>query len=111
MIHLNLTEIRVLDTAIQTWYNQWVEQAPAAYKLDQFLTHRIPVAITSIYGQNQPLLITENHDAEDAANWERSRDFSRLRYISFSLASHFVYVYLVYCSAPCNLYVPQGGRG
>ncbi|KAF8627876.1 hypothetical protein AX14_011298, partial [Amanita brunnescens Koide BX004] len=87
-ITLNLTHATNLDSAITRWFNTWVEEAPEDYICDNFLTHHIPVAITSLYGQNQPLPVNQNDDSEELENWSRNRDFTRIKYISFSLATH-----------------------
>ena len=50
-------------------------------------TH-IPVAVTSLYGQNQPLPVSEDDDDEEAANWCRSHQFDRIKYLSVSIATH-----------------------
>lgn len=78
---------------MQTLFQSWVDGAPLSYKLDGFLTDHIPISVTSIYGQNQPLPVDERYDLEDAENWSRTRDFRCMKYVSFALASHVEYVF------------------
>ena len=101
-INLNLAYLTKLDTAISRWYNTWVREAPQHYKADNFLSHHIPVAVTSLYGQNQPLPIWEDDDAEDSANWSRSHNFDRIKYLSISIATHLESVYIFYPSSPSH---------
>lgn len=93
-ITLQLDNLDKMDEAIKEWYPLWVQNAPEQYKTDNFLLNRIPVAVTSLYGQNQPLPVSQEDDVEESANWSRSRNFNRIRYISFSLATHFESVLL-----------------
>lgn len=102
-ITLHLVDLRSLDRAIVLWYNVWVSEAPQQYTSDGFLAHRIPVAITSLYGQNQPLPVREDDDAEESANWSRTRDFNRIKYMSLSIATHLESVHLSYLSSPTHL--------
>ena len=80
--------MKLLDSNMGTLFQSWVDGAPDSYKLDGFLTDHIPIGITSIYGQNQPLPVDERHEIEDARNWGRARDFKCMKYVSFALASH-----------------------
>ena len=82
-------DLKAFDAAIKRWYAHWIRDAPISYKADGFFADRIPIAITSIYGQNQPLAIWDDEEDEDTHNWSRSRDFSKLKYVSVSIASHF----------------------
>jgi hypothetical protein len=88
-LYLTLNDLKALDAAIKRWYTTWIHEAPNSYKSDGFFVDRIPIAITSIYGQNQPLAIWDDDANEDTENWSRSRDFTKLKYISVSIASHF----------------------
>lgn len=62
------------------------------------MSHHIPIAVTSLYGQNQPLPIWEDDDAEEADNWSRCHSFNRIKYISISIATHIESVFLFYFS-------------
>ncbi|KAF9442204.1 hypothetical protein P691DRAFT_789934 [Macrolepiota fuliginosa MF-IS2] len=84
-IHLNLEKLNELDKAIQRMYFPWVEKAPDAYKTDQFFLQRIPICVTSRYGQNQQIGVNLGQEVE---NWHRDRDFSRIRYITVAIATH-----------------------
>lgn len=91
---LHLHNLESLDEAIRLWYPIWVRDAPEQYKTDNFLLNRIPIVVSSLYGQNQPLPVSSEYDAEESGNWSCSRNFNEIRYISFSLATHFESVHL-----------------
>jgi len=93
-INLTLDGLKALDLGIRRWYATWLLDAPESYKSDKFFVDRLPIAVTSIYGQNQPLAVWDDDANEDTHNWSRSRDFTKLRYVSVSIASHFEYVLL-----------------
>jgi hypothetical protein len=86
---LTLNALKTFDAAIKRWFPIWMHSAPHSYKSDGFFLDHIPISITSIYGQNQPLAMWDDDADEDTQNWSRSRDFSKLKYISVSIASHF----------------------
>jgi hypothetical protein len=87
-ITLHLAYLKSLHSKMQRFFQSWVDEAPEDYKLDGFLTNHVPITITSLYGQNQPLPILEEQESEDAMNWSRIRNFGLMKYVSFSLASH-----------------------
>jgi len=93
-INLTLDGLKTLDIGIRRWYAQWIHEAPQTYKSDNFFLDRNPIAVTSIYGQNQQLAMWDDETDEDIDNWSRSRDFTKLKYVSVSIASHFEYVIL-----------------
>jgi hypothetical protein len=53
-----------------------------------------PIAITSRYGQNQELAPALGDPDEERTNWERDRQYNRIRYISVAIATHLRYTYL-----------------
>lgn len=77
-----------LDRMIVRSYHDWVEDAPEEYKADDFLTSRIPVAVTTRFGQNQKLASSVELRNQEQGNWARDRDYSRIRYLTIALASH-----------------------
>ncbi|KIL64797.1 hypothetical protein M378DRAFT_178583 [Amanita muscaria Koide BX008] len=87
-ILLNLDAMKRLDDSIQHLYHQWINDAPAGYFDDDFFTSRVPVAITSRFGQNQQLACTREEELQERTNWRQERDYSRIRYITFAVASH-----------------------
>jgi len=87
-IHLSLPDCIRLDSEIVKRYDAWVTGAPPAYKTDGFLAQRVPITVTSRYGQNQDLGMSPANAAETAGNWDRDRDFQRLRYMTIALATH-----------------------
>lgn len=66
-------------------YSSWLRLAPAEYKEDNFFLERVPIVITSHYGQNQQL---GHQPREERDNWNRDRDFSRVRFVTVALATH-----------------------
>jgi hypothetical protein len=94
-ITLNLESLKALDMAIVNNYHDWVRNAPRDYIHDNFFQSRVPVAITSRFGQNQRLAETVQYRAEERTNWSRDRDYSRIRYITLALATHIRYFIFV----------------
>jgi hypothetical protein len=82
-----------LDRMIVRAYETWVEDAPEDYKSDVMWQGRIPVAVTSRFGQNQELASSVDLRAEEIDNWARDRDYTRIRYITIALATHIRYVH------------------
>jgi hypothetical protein len=80
-----------LDRMIIRSYEAWVEAAPDDYKSDLFLQSRIPVAVTSRFGQNQEFASSVDLWAEELDNWARDRDYGRIKYMTIALATHIRY--------------------
>lgn len=85
MVSLNLQMLKRLDKALRTEYHSWVETAPSAYKEDKFFQERVPIIVTSSYGQNQRIGLKPGEERE---NWQRDRDFSKVRFMTVALATH-----------------------
>jgi hypothetical protein len=64
-----------------------VDNSPDEYKADNFLIDNLPLVITSRYGQNQHLSLAQDDEDEDAENWKKDRDFTRIRYIFLAIAT------------------------
>ena len=77
-----------LDREIVQSYATWIDEAPDSYKSDDMFPERIPVAITSRFGQNQQLASSVELRNEERENWDRDRDYSRIRYLTLALATH-----------------------
>jgi hypothetical protein len=73
--------------AFCTKWENWVNNAPNAWKQDGFLDNNSPVGVTIRYGQNQPLLVGGAFDVE-STNWNNDRDYKHIRQFTFSLATH-----------------------
>ena len=82
-----------LDRMIIRSYADWVEDAPEEYKSDRMLMSKFPVAITSRFGQNQELASSIELREEEHDNWDRDRDYTRIRYLTLALATHIRYVH------------------
>jgi hypothetical protein len=77
-----------LDRMIVRSYADWIGDAPEEYKAEDLFTSRVPVAITSRFGQNQELASSIELRTEEQHNWARDRDYSRIRYLTIALATH-----------------------
>jgi hypothetical protein len=77
-----------LDKAIIQHYDTWVADAPLEYTQDNFFSSRVPVAITSRFGQNQQLAESIEDRRQERLNWRQDRDYSKIRYLTIAIASH-----------------------
>ncbi|KAG1758543.1 hypothetical protein EDD22DRAFT_997786 [Suillus occidentalis] len=85
---LRLTDLQDLNNTIASDWDDWVADAPRAWKLDGWLLSRAPVAITCRYGQNQPIATaTDNTHALEAKNWHAERAYANIRYVSVAIAT------------------------
>lgn len=80
--------MKKLDSAICNQYEAWVKEAPVEYRRDDFFNSRVPVAITSRFGQNQQLAETDDDRRQERLNWRQDRDYTKIRYLTIALASH-----------------------
>lgn len=85
MVTLNLPMVMSLDRALRSQYDLWVQRAPESYTQDKFFQERVPIIVTSLYGQNQPLGIDPT---TERGNWHWDRDFSKIRFMTVALATH-----------------------
>jgi hypothetical protein len=114
-IHLNLRQLKNLDRELCQGFNAWVREAPDTFN-DTFLATRHPVIITSLYGQNQPLSVDQEQDAEASANWSRYRNFSQIKYLTVAIATHLKSVFFLSCLLSyhglvlISLQCPSGAR-
>lgn len=67
-------------------YDEWVRRAPAEWKKDNFLTGHEPIVVISRYGQNAAIAL-EGNEGEEATSWKRQRDFGKVAYLTFALAT------------------------
>lgn len=88
-----LEQIRMINHAMRTYWDRWVMNAPPSWKEDGFLQENVPVAITKRYGQNQKIAVPQA-DEQERNNWNSDRDFTHLRTVAFSIASHLQHVFL-----------------
>jgi hypothetical protein len=87
-VYLNLQAMKRLDQMILRSYAEWITGAPEEYKTEDMFSTRKPVTITSIFGQNQELASSVELRNEEHDNWERDRDYARIRYLTLVLATH-----------------------
>jgi hypothetical protein len=69
-------------------YADWIGDAPEEYTAEDLFTSRIPVAITSRFGQNQELASSIELCNEEQHNWAHDCSYSRIRYLTIALATH-----------------------
>lgn len=79
-----------LDKAIKSGYSDWVNDAPRSWKTDGFLSNNSPIIITSRYGQNARIAVP-GHEDEEAAAWDKERNYSRIAYFTLALATSIEY--------------------
>lgn len=85
-IRLNFEDLKSLDALIIDGYDDWVDAAPDHWKLDGFLQNRSPIVVTSRFGQNSRIATPGNEDYEAHA-WQLERDYSKLAFFTFALAT------------------------
>jgi hypothetical protein len=101
-IRLNLELLIQLDNLIVQGFQNWVDAAPNAWKVDRFLTTHSPVVVTSCYGQNAAIAIEGNRRAEAAA-WDRDRDYSKIAFLTVAIATTIKYAKTIYPLFFCRL--------
>jgi hypothetical protein len=68
-------------------YKNWVREIPVGWKGESaWLKSHYPIAITSRYGQNQPINQAGTFDVE-SDNWFQDRDFTKIKWVSFAAAT------------------------
>ncbi|KAI9452142.1 hypothetical protein BJY52DRAFT_1226308 [Lactarius psammicola] len=72
IIKLNFEMVKRLDHLIVEGYDEWVREAPAHWKTDGFMENHSPIVVTSRW---------------EAANWDMERDYSKIGYVTFALAT------------------------
>ena len=75
-------------------YDDWIEDAPEEYKSDDMFQARIPVAITSRFGQNQELASSVDLRDEELENGAHDQDYARIKYVTLMLATHIWYAHV-----------------
>jgi hypothetical protein len=72
---------------MEQWWLNWLDDAPPDWKSDGFLTDHAPIALTSRFGQDQPICAMRDRAAE-AESWLRERCYHAIRFVSVGLATH-----------------------
>ena len=78
-------------------YRDWVDDAPDHWKVDGFLEDRSPIVVTSRFGQDARIAARGDEDRE-AESWESERDYSKLAFFTFAVATSIKHVLLPYSS-------------
>lgn len=91
MVRLNLDDLKEFDDLVVAGYREWVEEAPDQWKVDGFLENRSPIVVTSRFGQNARIAVPRN-ETEEAKEWESERDYSKMAFVTFALATLIKYV-------------------
>ena len=89
-IKLNYESLRRLDELLVRGYADWVKDAPEDWKTDGFLTERSPIVVTSCFGQNGRVAIPGKEN-EEANAWQVERDYSKLAFFTFAIATSIKY--------------------
>ena len=85
-IRLNLEDVKSLDLAMVEGYEELQKNAPATWQTDGLFRKNVPIVITSLFGQNTRIGVPEN-EVEEAATWNAERDFSKVSFLTFALAT------------------------
>jgi hypothetical protein len=85
-VNLNMEDVKSLDTAIVAGYDDWVKKAPANWKADGLFRDNIPIVVTSRFGQSTEIAVPGNEEEEEH-NWNTERDFSKVSFLTFALAT------------------------
>jgi hypothetical protein len=86
-IPLKLEDLRKFNAEIQDGWDEWIHSAPEDYTEDGFFLSRTPISVSSRYGQNQPIAVEDNRYTQKAL-WTGERDYNKIRYVSFAVATH-----------------------
>ncbi|KAH9018524.1 hypothetical protein EDB84DRAFT_1442390 [Lactarius hengduanensis] len=86
IIRLNFEEVNTLDRLIVSGYSAWARNAPQHWKADGFLEKHCPILVTSRYGQNVAIATPDN-EVQEAKNWDSERDYAKVAYLTFALAT------------------------
>jgi hypothetical protein len=86
VIKLNFHNLKQLDSLLVGGYREWVENAPDHWKVDGFLKNKSPIVVTSRFGQNA-WIATPGNEAHEAIAWQLERDYSKLAFVTFALAT------------------------
>lgn len=86
IIRMNFEDLSLLDTLVVEGYSDWVKGAPESWKMDGFLQRNSPIVVTSRLGQNAGI-VNHRYEEEEANAWQLERDFSKLAFFTFALAT------------------------
>jgi hypothetical protein len=86
---LTLPELKTLNNNIIQGWSEFVENAPASWKKDEWITSRSPVGVVCLYGQNQPIVTSAESMANEMNNWRTSRDYSKAKWLSYGVTTNF----------------------
>jgi hypothetical protein len=88
-VKLNLENTRRFNTLFIENWAKWIDRTK--YAKEPFFTERVPVAVAVRYGQNISLGVAENLQRE-RQDWERFRQWEKVWFFSFAVASHVMWV-------------------
>jgi hypothetical protein len=91
---LNFETLTKLHTLLLDGYDDFVSGAPADWKKDGFLPNNKPIIITSRYGQNASIALEDNQEQE-ANDWNLERDYSKIAFLTFALATSIESVFFI----------------
>ena len=89
-----MEDLRNLDNKLVQGFSDWVNNAPQNWKLDGFISQNSPVIVTSRYGQNAAIAL-EGNRSQEAAAWDRDRDYSKIAFLTVAIATSIKYVSLI----------------
>lgn len=101
---MHLDQFRRFHEGIRDLWDDWVNNVPESWKEDNFLTQNQPVGITLRYGQDQPIMHSEDL-AIECRNWDEDRNYEYIRQFNFSCATHIRYdLFLLPLALPSFIY-------
>lgn len=83
-----MVDVQRLNDTIRDTYGDWLNAAAPGYFKDDFFLESRPMVITCCFGQDQPICLPGQRDVE-SMRWMKERAYDKMRFMSFSLASHF----------------------
>ena len=86
-VDLRLEDLKRLNGLIESKWSAWVDASPMDWRKDGFLAGHAPIAVTSRFGQDQPICKPNNRE-DEAETWLRERHYDKIRFVSFALATH-----------------------
>jgi hypothetical protein len=72
---------------METDWTKFVDGAPENWRQDGYLADHIPIAVTSRFGQDQPICKKDTR-VQEAQTWYNERCYHMIRYVTVGLATH-----------------------
>lgn len=91
---LTLNDLKLLNTYIKSRWARFVSRAPEAWRTDGWMDNHSPISMFLRFGQNQNLgALDEDDRNHEAMEFEKTRDYTQIRFLSMALATQTMCVY------------------